>query len=69
MCAKPDRKMSVHSLAAYAKERSSSSAKDPLQEWFLREFGLYLQLNYKVRRNGWLPIVDITPYIDPKVLG
>ena len=36
MCAKPGRKMSVHSLVAYAKERSSSSRKESIRQWFSR---------------------------------
>ena len=73
-CAKPRRKMSVLSLVAYAKEGSRSSQKESICQQLSREYGVYLQLNHKVRNNGLLPkdgrhgIVDINPHINPKVL-
>ena len=74
-CAKPRRKMSVHSLVAYEKERVTLSIKESICQQFSREHSYYLQLNFEVRKDGWMPrdgrhgIVDITPHIDPKVPG
>ena len=58
----PGRKMSVHDLVACAKERSSSAQKESIRQQASRGFGFYLQLNYELRKNGWLPN-------NPKVLG
>ena len=68
--------MIVRSLTVYAKkERASSSQKESICQQFSREHGYYVQMDYDMKRDGWMPqdgrhgIATITPHIDPRDFG
>ena len=69
------KKMTVHSIVAYGKDRATRSNKETIRQKFIREKGYIMQLNREVEKSGQMPvggnyaIVDITPYVDPVILG
>ena len=69
-----EKEILVQSRVAYAKERASLSQKLSICQQFFREHSYYLQLNFDVRKDGWMPqdgrhgVVGLTPHIDLRFL-
>ena len=73
--AEKGRNMIVHSVVAYGKDRVTINKKENIRQKFIREKGYYMQINREVAKAGHMPvsgmhaIVDITPYVNPVILG